>query len=437
MKTMVLIDKDGWVSGIVNIDGEFVPEHYPASKYTQVDPATGRKIARYSCLFWHDGNNLLCILDPKRIWRQIRSHGWHGNHGAGYFNQILNADLKEFPDEAGKAPIADPITLKKFYQSIYATELQPNLILRQSTEADLDVWEREMVNSDLYDADKAWIQAASWLSDPMTWAISTVYKKELLQIESYQFRQNSNVVKAGFTAHIDNERPFWFWQQVAVPVFNALDNYGIEKIESQIRVDRPEWADALKTYYGAEELDRPLDSKSIPLRYQIENSLTKIGNWPTRRTIADWGWKNKDISVREGTETDLSMIQDWGRKANSIWSSKENHAGLIDKWWNIDKASILIAYQVDKILDIWLIRKRTNDLCGVVSLGLKDPTTLDLIRPGMYKWQRDVGYTYSSFFVSKEFNELDVVRNLALKGWVVEKEHKQFTKPMIEYRVKL
>jgi len=268
--------------------------------------------------------------------------------------------------------------------------------------------------------------------------VATVWKNEILQLELYSFQEeNLNSATAGFTTHLDRERPYWFWQQAAKPVFEHLVNLGVENVDAYIRADRPDWIQTLKDHYGAEELRG--SSSTVLLRYKPKTLLNITGRWPERKLIANWSWREGNITIRQGTADDLPLIKNWlsGNNATTtIWSDGKR-LNLVDKWYEIDNATPLLAFDRDNLIDVWLVRQRHSGLSGVVALGLSSQK-LNLVRRGMLQWQRDVGYSYSSFFLKKELSGSPLIRNLVDRAsWVEEKEYKHFDTPMLEFKVHL
>jgi hypothetical protein len=209
-------------------------------------------------------------------------------------------------------------------------------------------------------------------------------------------------------------------------------------MNTAIRSDLPEYINFLKNVYGAIEMHTKEGSISVPLRYTIKETIKILDkSTPTRKSLQGWSWKKNDVLIREGTEVDHIMIKDWLIANGSIYTPTHIFYDLLDKWWNLDQASILMAYKKNVLDDIWLIREREDDLSGVISFAFDTAEKLDEIREGMFDWQIKAGYTSSSFFVGKAHTERDVVKSLESIGWKKEKDHVFPSGEQTEYRLNI
>jgi hypothetical protein len=79
MEHVILIDKDGWVDGIVSTQCGFDPKHYPASSYVRVGNDEVHLIKNNQLGIWHNGRAFHKISDSKRLWSKLRSAGYSGD----------------------------------------------------------------------------------------------------------------------------------------------------------------------------------------------------------------------------------------------------------------------------------------------------------------------------------------------------------------------
>jgi len=308
--------------------------------------------------------------------------------------------------ELSQIPLSPSIVVTKTYPPIFAVELQPGLVYREAIENDLDVWEKQIIQSGLYEKEDAWIQAATWLSDPLIWCITTIWRDEIIQIECYHFDKDKDTkVWGGFASHIDRTRPHWFWTKMSKILFKAFAELGIERMDTKILVKYPDYIEFLKKTYGAIELDRGLDTKNIPLRYYIQECLKVIPEWPEKRTLPNWSWSRNSITVREGNiESDYSTVLNF---IHSSWGDNSRKNVVLtnfDKWLNLDKANLLLAYKDNNLVDARLYRHREGDLCGsflLVPLDTIDPTLLRIGRIGFLSWVKEIGYKKLSFRIEE------------------------------------
>lgn len=435
MAEIALIDENGWVTGRVLTECNHEVKPYSAARSVTLTPGDPR-IPKASLAIFHDGTKFCQVKDPRKIWKRLRASGFSGEFCRSALDNHRSEIHERFIEAPQTAIIGSPRPVCRIFNPRFLGEVKNHVQVGISSEDQLDVWENELNLSGLYPDQENWIRAAEWLSDPNTWPIVATWKDEILQVERYKITPGNPTVYCGFTTHIDKERPHWLWQQLARPVFKSLQYVGIGQIESRIRADRPDWAESLRNSYGADLIEGQ-PGESTLLRYPIKTSLQFMPEWPYKRTTADWSWTDGSITVREGSESDFADIKQWAKETKGVWSSKDKLPKMLEKWIEIDNATVLLAIKDGAILDIWLVRPRGSTLSGVVSLGFNPESPLDLIRPGMHKWQKDHGYDKSSFFIKKSLKDMPVVKGLLGKGWSEEKEHTHFDHPMTEYKFSL
>ncbi len=441
MKNIALIDQNGWVDGVIRTECEFRETDHPNHKCVEIGDDIVVEIAHSGPIIWHDGSSFRLITDGKRIWQRLREQGFIGSNCREFYQRLVeNKSSGKILGEVGSAPLSKPAPIIKIYPPIFTGELQPGLVYRPATEDDLGIFEQQMIKSGLYEKEKAWIQAAEWLSDPLTWSIITAWKNEIIQVEFYHFsnKEDKYSVWGGFASHVDRGRPHQFWSKFAIILFDAFDQIGIERMNTGIRTDIPEYIDFFKKRYGATELHRSEGAIATPLRYNIKDVVKNIDRCiTTRKTLPSWEWKKGDVTVKEGTELDQELVKNWLLKSGSTYTPSNLHFDVLDKWWSLDQATLLLAFKKNELYDAWIIREREKELSGVYSFGFDTAEKLDEIREGMFDWQVKVGYINSSFFVGKAHTEDDTVKKLEAIGWKKEKDHKFPLGEQTEYRLNI
>jgi len=433
MPSYAIIDGDGWVDGIVTTECGFNPEDYNATNYVEIPGMEVERIKGSQLTMHHDGEKFCQIKDPKTIWKRIRG-GFGGRFGVQVYKAHLEQRDESYPDISGVI-IPEPLEVKHMHDPIFEKEFNPDLKICRATDGDVDIWVSAMVNSTLFTKEEAWTQAAGWLSDPNIWCIKTVWKGEIIQVETYHF--SGETVEVGFTSHIGSSRPTWFWRQMAKPVFEAFYGHGFETLKTSIRKDRRDWAENLKKIYGAKEL-RETD-KGIHLKYKIEATLALIGDWPERKTLGvDWRWKKQDIEVREATEGDLPALYsaidaDWGTNPR-----KELALKRINESWELDRGAILLGFKEDKIINARAYIERTEPTLNLSVFPLRSKTgVVEAIPPevvadniitieGFNDWQKAVGYTVTSFILETNLFTPNVEQVLG-RGWVIYSQNDKIT----------
>ncbi len=430
MSNHVILDKDGWVDGIVMTECGFNPEDYHAEKHVELTGDEVHKIMESQLTMFHDGEKFCQIKNPKAIWKRIRVANFQGQSCADIVKSHIGQIDDAYPDIPGGLVIDGIKEVKKTHDPLFEKEFLPGLRISLATEDDLNIWEAEMIRSELFTEDEAWIKAANWLSNPDVWCIKTVWKNRVLQIETYHFEKDGSV-SAGFTSHLDRGRSVWFWRQMAKPVFNALYSHGMEAIRTSIRKDRQDWVDHLKEAYGAEELKQT--DVGIHLRYRIKDSLNLIGEWPVRRTLGSaWKWEKNGILVREAQQNDWPDIR---KELNLSWGEsprKDFALRVLNDRYDLDNAQILLAFVDGKIIEGKTIREKELTISSITQIKAYDKQDAyhDDAYVGFLQWQKDVGYKESSFTVeSAQVHEM-VKPIWASRGWKLHTEKSGVT----EYR---
>jgi hypothetical protein len=271
-----LIDQGGWVSGVVMAEVGFDPKDYPCDRHIELTDDEAQRLIHSHLITFHDGKKLCQLKDPKIIWKRLRSVGIPSQLCRNEVKKHLKYFNEKYPEISG-INISDPEPIKKMFEPSFDKEFLPGLKIMSCDENDINLLESQMVNSGLYTPEEAWFLAAQWITDPMNWAVKTVWKDKILQIEIFHFNMDSNTVGGGFTAHIEIRRPLWFWRQMSRPVLECLYSHGFESILSSVRKDKFKWLDFLRDTYGHELLRETKDGFII--RLNIKDALKRFKGW--------------------------------------------------------------------------------------------------------------------------------------------------------------
>ncbi len=417
MKEIVFLDNQNWVTGVLQTDTDFNIENYPdVHKFVEVDSETSKEIKLCELICYYDGLKFRKLVDTQKILDRIRSQRWVGIEGVRYFENVKTLNSNNiYPETESK--VVEKITEphRKIYPPSYSTEILPGLLYRSFKEEDSDIWIQRQIYSGNCSEELARRNLFEWITSENVWLITTEYKGEVLQIENYQFDEtDKTTVFGGFASHIDRGRPHWFWTKMAKILFDSFSGLGIEKMNTRILTKYPEYKEFLKRTYGGVELDRGLSATSFPLRYYIRESLKGIPDWPSKRSLQGWKWKKNQFSAREAIDEDIPQIIEL---LNNVWEGKSRKPLILktlDKWINLDQATLLLIYNNDNLVDIKLIRQRTNELCGnnfVLPQDEIDTETYHNSRLASRAWQRDAGYKQTSFtFETKYFESVKKMR---------------------------
>ncbi len=421
--------KNGWVSEIqtdetgLEYDARVASGDVPVARQDVI-----RKLMSCQAIMFWDGKQFCQVKNPRDIWKRIRLNNFHGIAASRGYQRCIDALDPNFPDIPAEAVIEMPPLEGKSREPSFETEFKPGLKVTLSTEDDLGIWESSMIGSGLYSKDEAWQVGSEWLTDTMTWPVKVTWKDKPLQIEMFHLGAG-NSVYGGFAAHIDRTRPGWFWKQMSLPVLRALYAEGYENIISQIRIDKPDYANFLVETYGHEILKKT--DKAINLRLNIKEAIKNMGDWPARRTLGiDWKWEEGDVLVREATEDDLPGIsaaieESWGdnpRKQLAVYN--------FDVYWNLDSAAILLTFENGVITEVRTFRERKdpsiNLRANLVRTITGKPKLFDLSLIACAEWEKAVGYKTTSFILETKL--FDKVKDVwSKRGWTVYSQNADIT----------
>lgn len=278
----------------------------------------------------------------------------------------------------------------------------------------------------------AWISLMKRFARHDRWRFILEYKGSPIQAELVTFLDGKATIN--FTMHFNRERPHWFWREAEKPIFERLARAGYKTVFSRTRKDRPDWIAALKKNYGAVEVAE--EEKVRVLEYPIDLNIFK--GIPARLSLgSDWSLSQDNITIREATDIDYSAVVEMVRDAWKGNPRLELSLRVLDEWWNLDRAALLLMYEDGKLIDARLFRHRTGNIVSVSSLVPLSKILRQLaLYAGLYhQWARQLGYKKMTTFVDEESyqrNQLVFNTKHANRGWVLKEIHRRFRKPMVE-----
>jgi len=417
MIAVAFLDSDNWVDGICWVHMDELPSDIEQKKHIRLTPEEFREMNRGTEIFWFDGNRFVQLMDKKKIWHRLRSLGLSGRRLMDRIEELTPTPGSSllFPAAPDNIPIGMPQPLRKIYPSMdFSYEIQPGLSVRSVKFEELDRLEQALLDTGFYpDREACWKRAWGWFSDPHVQLLSVVWNNEPLMMEVYYFSAqgnygdpyygfDTNTAFSRFTVHLDKERPHWFWRACSLPVFNALKRNGIRRITTTpIREDRGDWKEILKKYYGAKTYKIAPDGSKESLEYDLETAINKVEDFPQRKTMGPgWEWQDEDIRIIEADALKLEdAIQD---VKNVMVRENDPRIATIDRdiraWWELDKASVLLALKDGNLVDMRLFRLKEGRTNRVWTIPGSWKLEIDLARRialGAAEWQRNVGYEKS------------------------------------------
>jgi hypothetical protein len=392
-------------------------------------------------LRWRDGRFYFPQTDSGAA-KMLLSHGsWNGKQIAMFIDdihEIRRVVKNEIPSElVGDFPnipmMQDP--------KVDAVPDVPGLIWRPfDFQKDLDLCAPRSIEGGIHFAecpgvechcdppgDHAFMMLMKRFARPDRWKFILEYNSNPLQVELVSFNEGRATIS--FTMHFNRERPHWFWREAERPIFERLLKAGYQKVYSRTRKDRPDWIESLKQNYGAVEVAE--EEKVKILEYQID--LGRFTGFPQRKTLPDWSYRNDTVYAREGTAEDLPQIRDlidkaWGGNPRKLISLNN-----LEMWMNLDRATSLLIFKDDALIDVKLIRHRRNGVAATSYLIPAKALGNDLYhtsRQIAHLWMKEAGYAQSSFML--ETNLMGAM----LSYWKESAEERQQEAVFVEHPTK-
>lgn len=439
MRHFILLDKDNWINSMVSTDCDFdIRDHIGAVSFVETTYEMYKDIRQQSLTVKYDGKDFTRITDKKRMWKRVRNQGLHSKSCNDYLKNIASIESSILPEEKiGQSDIKDMVPIRRKFKPIFSGEVSPGLIYRLSTEDEIDIWVKQMVDSKLYSEQEAFESATDMLSNVDGWPVVTEYNGEILQLEYFLFNEDGVKVYGGFASHINKSRPHWFWNKFGKLLLESFSKLGIEKVDISVSSKYPAYVEFIKKTYSAIEMHREEDSKFTPLRYNVSEALKNLPADPERKSLGkDWVYKNGTILIREGSEADFPDINKYISKLWKDSSRKDLVNKVFNDTWNLDNASILMMYDDGILINVQTIRQRTESLCGVAFLCNNSNIAIekrDIIFEGKHLWEKQVGYKEEAFFIEDSFlTHPTLIKRMESRGDVI-KHHDLPTGKVVEF----
>jgi hypothetical protein len=416
---IVGLDADGWIEMVGLREEEILP-----APTLRVDEELANELMHHDArVAAYRGGQIVVPHDDRLLWQRLRADGFSGPDAVQYRHRM--GSLRQLvPDDAAGmyVPPAPRILPTAGLFTEHAFTEVPGLRLLPMTSSMLDTIAPIAAESGVYSTEcrdgcqppeaHVWLRLAERLDRQDTWQLVLEYSGRPLQIELLEFF--GDIPTIGLTVHLTRERPHWFWREAERPVFDALRDRGYTVLRSRTRNDRPDWIAALKQHYSAVEIGQT--SYGTLLEYPLEAPGVFQG-WPVRKTAGPgWTWTDGTLTIREATAADVPALR---AHVTTAWGANQRVAvalQVLEEWWALDHATILLGTVAGQLMDVRLARFRKTRLAGNASATpwRADPTH-GLMARGVATWLQTVGYDTASTFlpVELEGNQL-AQRYLAL-----------------------
>jgi hypothetical protein len=272
----------------------------------------------------------------------------------------------------------------------------------------------------------SWLMLAQRIDNGDAWQMALLFNGVPLQFELVNIV--GDTATFALTYHMSRERPHWFWREAERPVFEALKAVGVKKIQSRTRADRPDWIQALKDNYGAVETGE-WDSKTKRLEYPLD--LTIFKGWPARRLLG-FDMTTGPVRTWEATAADIPAMKVLA--AQIPGAQRQIALRMIDEWWHLDRATILLGSRNGNLRYIRAVRESRGTVAAIANLAtLFDEVGQGAMGTHVKTWARQVGYTaLRSLFPSRLVSTAAAQAQIARSGARVVGERTQYLEPFTE-----
>ncbi len=448
MSLYALIDANGLNEGVLEMDAPSAAAH-PLPRGWQMLPVTAQEYqalkfvghgARYSTVHgWH-----LLPDDHVRAWN--RAHGGLDHTSVADFEQLYESNRNALRTGGSLACLEKwtGLPLPQIPAPVRARALAPiqvlqDLVIREMTEAEAAALAEEVVATGLYQepAETTRIRVGTWYRDPDCWPLTVAWREQPIQFETYHFDAGTpQLVRSGFAARLNRDRPYRFWREVFRPYFEQLAALGITTIESRVRADLPDYIDRLVETYDCDRLPTT-DPRYVGLRYTITRALAKSTGFAQRRT-AGQGWQVVVGNVRT-REVPPALIPAVIDRLNTLWGTrarKDFALRLLDERLTLDAATLIVSDVDGQIMDVSASRERRADEASILRVSPYNPDLPGIAERGRLLWHQAVGYrTITAFFPSWMVTNADVAPTFSRIGWQVVRERPDGGEAAIEARV--
>jgi hypothetical protein len=389
---------DGWVHSVRMVEGPALPPGEPAAPLSEAEHAAA---ATHPGLR-HGPDGLELAQDDRVAWQVFRQRGADGPRAVERLDDARAARAVFARDLT--VAVATPAPVHEPSAPLGAVYPIAGLTLDAMTAAHLDDAATIAIAANLYPATcpdgrcqppeaHAWLALAARLDHPDQWQTVLSYQGQPLQYEVITLSPDRTAAVFSITYHTarGRQRPAWFHREVEQPVFAALRQLGVRRLESRTRADRPDWIQSLKANYGATEL--ATRGGITRLDFPLDPPFT---GWPARKALG-FDQTVGRLRVWEATAGDLPALRQLllaipaGRRALA--------AQLLEERWALDRATILLGAVDGTLKHARAIRLRGGTRAGLSNLSaLAEPDQEAL--PGLlFVWCQQAGYTELGTYV--------------------------------------
>jgi hypothetical protein len=410
----------GWLQSVI-WNEVLVPEEQSAPEST-LPPALGAALARHPVfpVVRRADGALAVPSDDRVLWRLARHAALDGHEAAGYCRSAdeLRALVPQDIDESVSVPDPSPRADSGFAHEFADV---PGLKIVPMTWRHLEEAAARAVESGIYPAvcptyppccnppeAHAWMQLAARLDTGANWQLALEFEGRPLQLELITFEPQS-VPVVRFTAHLTRERPHWFWREAEAPVFANLRARGFRYAHSLTRSDRPDWIQALKDNYQANEV--ATYERSVALEFATDAPV--FSGFPERKRLG-WQFQRGALTVREATEDELpdvaaAITQEWASASREALAQR-----VLREWWHLDRATVLVGIVNGQMTFVRTVRQRRGSMSALAHLTPLDsgPAGMrPLMAYAVNDWQQQAGYARSSTFIPSRLWAHSLVRD--------------------------
>lgn len=279
------------------------------------------------------------------------------------------------------------------YKTPYHFPDVPGYLIRQATLEDVPLVAETLTAAGNFPRDIAYRLITDAVTDPFSWGFVWEYKGEVLQYEGTRLGLDRQCY-FGHTVHIDHARPHWVWRESQKPVWDALQAAGYDFVISAVRRDREAWLPIILDMYKGKQ--RTVTNHAFLIEFDVRHQDIFRG-WPERKTLGAWEYTEGDCVVKEATDYDAVqafLVEQWKGRSRSKLILE-----MLDRWWNLDRASIIAGYRAGNLEYVRLARERGQ--AGRASIGALTRVTpnQEEFTRGFFEWMRQVGYQTATYFV--------------------------------------
>lgn len=398
------------------------------------DLDTHHAIKKSSGLLRWDGTKFSFPHDDLRIWKSFISSGSYTGVEAVTILEELQ-ELKRFSD----LPLTIDLNQQPFFKrpntdkSFSIPDVDGLKARSFDVEKDFDAVFQASVENNIHKEDE-WKEFAARLEDIGNIQFLHELNGQPIHFEIYQAEGDKLHITR--TMHLSKGRPYWFWREIMKPIFQHFADHGTTELNSLIVTDYTEWVDSLKTNYKAQIV--PVKDKVWKAKYPLDMSI--FTGWPARKTHG-LGWRidQSDVLVKEGTAADLADVR---AAIDNSWDQttlyKDRALQMLDEWWTLDKATLLLGYAKNKLADVRMIRHRADKVSASTALMRLDQEVAPIVDLASFQWQAEHGYQTATIFVDAALYGV-LQKFFANRGWqkLRDLQHPFITRPLVELTLNL